>query len=864
MDMNRMTIKLQEALQTASSHAARRSHQGIDVEHLLLAFVEQERGLASSLLEQAGLSIPSVRQALEQALAKLPQVQGAGASPGQLHMASRLSQVLTKAEDEQRMLKDDYLSVEHVVLAMVHEGGIFKKLGLTKERLLGALQQVRGSQRVTSQDPEGTYQALEKYGRDLTRLAGQGKLDPVIGRDEEIRRVVQILSRRTKNNPVLIGEPGVGKTAIVEGLASRIIKGDVPEGLKKKRVVTLDMGSLVAGAKFRGEFEERLKAVLKEVQAAEGQVLLFIDELHTVVGAGAAEGSMDAANLLKPMLARGELHLIGATTLDEYRKHIEKDAALERRFQTVLVDQPTVEDTISILRGLKERYEVHHGVRIKDAALVAAAKLSNRYIADRFLPDKAIDLVDESAARLRTEIDSLPAELDEVSRKVMQLEIEREALRKEQDQASQARLATLELELSEKQRDLQVLKTRWDSEKTSVSRLRKTREAMEEVKQAMERAERAYDLNRVAELRYGELPRLERELALEQEQLGKKQGASRLLKEEVDEDDIAAIVSRWTGIPVSRLVEGETEKLLKLGELLHQRVVGQDEAVQAVADAVLRARSGIKDPNRPIGSFLFLGPTGVGKTELARTLAATLFDDEANLIRIDMSEYMEKHTVARLIGAPPGYIGYEEGGQLTEAVRRRPFSVILFDEIEKAHHDVFNVLLQVLDDGRLTDSQGRTVDFKNTVLIMTSNIGSPQILEAQQRRASYDEITSLVMAELREHFRPEFLNRVDETVVFHPLETEQLTKIVEIQLDRLRARLTERRISLFVTPAALRHLGERGYDPVYGARPLKRLIQQEIETPMARQLVKGELRDGDTATVDLKDQHIIIVPTVED
>ena len=862
MDMNRMTIKLQEALQTASSHAMRRSHQGMDVEHLLLAFLEQEGGIAPALFEQAGISLPTARQAAEQALGKLPQVQGAAGGPGQLHLTSRLTQVLTKAEDEQRALKDDFVSVEHVLLAMVQEGGIFKKLGLSKDKLLGALQQVRGHQRVTSQDPEGTYQSLEKYGRDLTKLAGQGKLDPVIGRDEEIRRVVQILSRRTKNNPVLIGEPGVGKTAIVEGLAIRIIKGDVPEGLKQKRVVALDMGALVAGAKFRGEFEERLKAVLKEIQASQGQVLLFIDELHTVVGAGAAEGAMDAANLLKPMLARGELHLIGATTLDEYRKHIEKDAALERRFQTVFVDQPSVENTISILRGLKERYEVHHGVRIKDAALVAAAKLSHRYIADRFLPDKAIDLMDEAAARLRTEIDSLPAELDEVSRKVLQLEIEREALKKEKDQVSQARLERLEKELSEKQRDLQALKARWESEKASVARLRKTREAIEEVKLAIEKAERAYDLNRVAELRYGELPRLERELTIEQQQLGKKQGESRLLKEEVDEDDIAAIVSRWTGIPVSRLMEGETEKLLKLEDLLHQRVVGQDEAVRAVADAVLRARSGIKDPNKPIGSFLFLGPTGVGKTELARALAATLFDDEANMIRIDMSEYMEKHTVARLIGAPPGYVGYEEGGQLTEAVRRRPFSVILFDEVEKAHHDVFNVLLQVLDDGRLTDSQGRTVDFKNTVLIMTSNIGSPQILEAQQNGSSYEDVRAVVIGELRRHFRPEFLNRVDETVVFHPLQTDQLTKIVEIQLERLRSRLAERRITLVLSQPALRHLAERGYDPVYGARPLKRLIQQEIETPIARQLIKGELKDGDTATIDMKKEGLVIVPTV--
>jgi ATP-dependent Clp protease ATP-binding subunit ClpB len=863
MDLNRMTVKLQEALQAASAHAMRRSHQGIDVEHLLLALLKQDTGIATSLLEAAGVSAAAAKQAAEHVLAKLPQVQGSGGSPGQLHVTSRLSQVLTRAEQEMHTLRDEYLSVEHVLLAMVDEGGAFRKLGVTRDRFLSALQQVRGNQRVTTQDPEGTYQALEKYGRDLTQLAGQGKLDPVIGRDDEIRRVIQILSRRTKNNPVLIGEPGVGKTAIVEGLAQRIVKGDVPDGLKQKRLIALDMGSLVAGAKFRGEFEERLKAVLKEIQAAQGQILLFIDELHTVVGAGAAEGAMDAANLLKPMLARGELHLIGATTLDEYRKHIEKDAALERRFQPVVVDQPSVEDTISILRGLKERYEVHHGVRIKDSALVAAAKLSHRYIGDRFLPDKAIDLIDEAAARLRTEIDSLPVSLDEVSRKVMQLEIEREALRKETDPASRARLETLEQELAEKRRDMDALKTHWDAEKVSVGRLRKLRQQIETVKQDIERAERNYDLNRVAELRYGELPRLERELLAEEQQLEKKQGESRLLKEEVDEEDIALIVSRWTGIPVTRLMEGELQKLLRLEDLLHDRVVGQDEAVQAVADAVLRARSGIKDPNRPIGSFLFLGPTGVGKTELARALADTLFDDENNLIRIDMSEYMEKHTVARLIGAPPGYVGYEEGGQLTEAVRRRPFAVILFDEIEKAHHDVFNVLLQVLDDGRLTDSQGRTVDFKNTVLIMTSNIGSQEILEAQRQGRSYEDIKQVVMGELRRHFRPEFLNRVDETVVFHPLTVENLVNIVDIQLARLRTRLTERRITLTLTTAALEDLARRGHDPVYGARPLKRLIQQDIETPIARLLVKGELRDGGAATVDFKDSRMTVIPAVE-
>ena len=729
---------------------------------------------------------------------------------------------------------------------------------------MAGLQHVRGNQRVTSQDPEGTFQALEKYGRDLTRLAGQGKLDPVIGRDEEIRRTIQILSRRTKNNPVLIGEPGVGKTAIVEGLAQRIVKGDVPEGLKQKRVVVLDMGALVAGAKFRGEFEERLKAVLKEIQSSQGDILLFIDELHTVVGTGAAEGAMDAANLLKPMLARGELHLIGATTLDEYRKHIEKDAALERRFQPVLVEQPSVANTISILRGLKERYEVHHGVRIKDAALVAAARLSHRYIGDRFLPDKAIDLVDESAARLRTEIDSMPAELDEVSRKVLQLEIEREALKKEEDPGSQARLQALENELVDKRQQFTELKQQWESEKASVGRLQQIRQHIEDLKHQVEKAEREYDLNRVAELRYGTMPRLERELRAEEENLDRQEGESRLLKEEVDEEDIAEVVSRWTGIPISRLLQGEMEKLLKLGALLHQRVVGQDEGVRAVADAVLRARSGIKDPNRPIGSFLFLGPTGVGKTELARALAHVLFDDEANLIRIDLSEYMEKHAVARLIGAPPGYVGYEEGGQLTEAVRRRPFCVILLDEIEKAHHDVFNILLQVLDDGRLTDSHGRTVDFKNTVLIMTSNIGSQEILEAQQRERTYEELQSFVLDAVKQHFRPEFLNRIDETVVFHPLSADEVGRIADIQLERLRARLEDRRIRLEVTAEALSNLGTRGYSPTYGARPLKRLIQQDVETPLSKLLVKGEVKDGDAVTVDCKDGQVVIIPLIRE
>jgi ATP-dependent Clp protease ATP-binding subunit ClpB len=856
MDLNRFTEKLQEAIRSAQTLAVRYGHQQIDVEHLLAALLAQEGGLASSILGKAGLPVELLAGRLERELDRMPKISGPASGPDQVYVTSRLNRLLTSSEDEARKLKDEYISVEHVLLALTDDSGaagrLLKEFGLTRERLMQALREVRGNQRVTSQNPEATYEALERYGRDLTKLAAQNKLDPVIGRDEEIRRVIQVLSRRTKNNPVLIGEPGVGKTAIVEGLALRIVRGDVPEGLKNKRIVALDMGALIAGAKYRGEFEERLKAVLKEVQESAGEIILFIDELHTVVGAGKAEGAMDAGNLLKPMLARGELHCIGATTLDEYRKHIEKDAAFERRFQPVLVDQPSVEDTISILRGLKERYEVHHGVRIKDAALVAAAVFSNRYITDRFLPDKAIDLVDEAAARLRTEIDSMPADLDETRRRIMQLEIEREALRKETDTASKERLSKLEKELADLRAESDALTARWQSEKDAVQKLRLLREQVEQTKGEIEQAERQYDLNRAAELKYGKLAALERQLQQASDEFSGKPAQSRLIKEEVDEEDIAAVVSRWTGIPVTKLLEGEMQKLLSLEEELHRRVVGQDEAVTAVAEAVIRARSGLKDPNRPIGSFIFLGPTGVGKTELARALAEFLFDDEHAMIRIDMSEYQEKHTVARLIGAPPGYVGFEEGGQLTEAVRRRPYSVILFDEIEKAHHDVFNVMLQILDDGRLTDGQGRTVDFKNTIVIMTSNIGSQRILEYRGAfaGAGYERMKDAVLEEMRNHFRPEFLNRVDEIIVFHALSEEHLKQIVEIQLSHLRARLADRHINLQLTEAARSNLVHTGYDPHYGARPLKRAIQKKIETPLGRLLLKGAVRDGQTVVAD--------------
>ena len=851
MNMEKFTNRSREALVNAQSIAISSRHTQLTDLHLLKALLEQNDGLAGSIMTKLNINIAQLDNALEAALAK--EAHFSGQNAGELYQSRDFSEVLVNAAKIAGDMKDEYVSVEHLLLALSKSQGqagkIFKELNVTYDNILQALQSIRGNQRVTSADPEGTFDALNKYGRDLTLMAQQGKLDPVIGRDEEIRRVVQILSRRTKNNPVLIGEPGVGKTAIVEGLALRIFKGDVPESLKKRKLVALDMGSLIAGAKYRGEFEERLKAVLKEVTSANGNVILFIDELHTVVGAGASEGSMDAGNLLKPMLARGELHCIGATTLDEYRKYIEKDAALERRFQSVLVAPPSVKDTISILRGLKERYELHHGIHLHDGALVAAAVLSDKYISDRFLPDKAIDLVDEAAAVLRTEIESSPVEIDEIERRIMRLEIEITGLKKDKDAASVKRREALEAELAELKSQATELRSRWENEKKSITDLQGLRESLELARVQLEKAERDYDLNRAAELRHGTIPGIEKQIKAAEEQM-KNYSGSRLLKEEVDAEDIAAIVSRWTHIPVSKLLASEKAKLLKLADSLHERVIGQDEAVQAVADAVLRARAGLQDPNRPIASFIFLGPTGVGKTELARALAEQLFDDERSVVRIDMSEYMEKHNVSRLVGAPPGYIGYEEGGQLTEAVRRKPYSVVLFDEIEKAHYDVFNILLQILEDGRITDSQGRVVSFKNTIIIMTSNLASHLILE---HNGAVDEVRDEINDELKRHFRPEFLNRIDEVLIFRQLAKEDMLAIADIQLERFRKRLAEYDVKLDIDLAAKELIVENGFEPSFGARPLKRAVIRELETPVSRLIIGGALLNGGTLQVRVKD-----------